>query len=353
MRDGGPLDQLRVRALPEAPPRWDRFLARVPDAEFAAGASWTTLASQHYPGARPLWAVVETAGGELLGGLPVFVQRRWGCVRLQSSFDGTVAGPQVAADLPGELQDRVFAALCRWLAGQVGGRTVLAVMTVASPDARRRLSALGQAESPPGRRLRLEPFQSAVVDCRPGPQRIAYEAWTKNRRNERNRGLRRGCTLHVEPDAAALADWYPIYLAQARGWAQSPVPLGFVQDLWRHERARVLLNTVRLEGRIVGGHFCVVSRNRRVPSLSGAEPSLLGTHFLNTLLYWQDILHACAMGLEAVDFGGCVGKDSLWEFKRRSGGEPQERLQLQIYSGIGGWLQAARGLRRRLRGADR
>lgn len=334
---------LRLRVEAAAPAEWDRFLERVPAAELSATALWTTLAARHYPGAWPLWLCVESPQGELLGGMPLLGQRRWGCTRLQSSFDGNVAGPQIAADLPADVQDRIFGELCRWLAAQIGGRTVLGVITVADSDARRRLNEFG-------RRNRWQPvsYQSAVLDCRPGVARIEAEVWTKNRRNERNRGLRRGCTLNCERDHAALQEWYRIYLAQALGWAQAPVPLGFLHDLLRGQSERVLLNTVRLGGRIVGGHYCLVSRGRLLPFLSGAEATLASTHFLNTLLYWQDILYACGAGLQAVDFGGCLGRDGLWDFKRRCGGQPEERLQLQMWSSAGRWLRLAAAARRRL-----
>lgn len=345
MTVGGVDPALRRRVLEGAPDGWDRFLQRVPAAELAAGSRWTELAARHYPHARPRWLVAETRDGDLLGGLPLLVQRRCGFTRLESSFDGAVTGPQIAADLPPELQDRVFSDLCLALASMVKGGTVLAAVTVADQEARRRLAGMPQR-----RGWALQAFRSAVVDCRPGPARIESEAWTKNRRNERNRGLRRGCTLQRENDSAALERWYPIYLRQAGQWAQAPVPLGFLVDFLREDPAKVVLNTVRLRGDIVGAHYCFISRNRLVPFLSGAVSSLQGTHFINTLLYWQDILYACEAGLDAVDFGGCVGRDSLWDFKRRCGGVPEERLQWQVRSLAGCCLVAAAAAIRIARG---
>jgi CelD/BcsL family acetyltransferase involved in cellulose biosynthesis len=336
---------LRVYTMDTAPAHWDRFLQRVPTSEFAAGSLWTELAARHYRNARPCWVVAERSHDGLVGGMPLLVKRRFGLRRLESSFDGTVAGPQIAADLPSATRDLVAQALMDGLNELVEGRTVLAAVTVADPDMLRMFCGMRTD----GRRS-LQSFQSAVVDCRPGLAHIESEAWTKNRRNERNRGLRRGCTLHCERDPAAVERWYPIYLALARRWAQAPVPMGFLTDLMSREPARVCLNSVKLKGRMLGGHFCLISRNRLLPFLSGAEDAYQKSHFVSTLLYWQAMLVACEAGLDAVDFGGCVGKDSLWDFKRRCGGVAEHRLQLQIRSRLGRSMQAAALIRRRLRG---
>jgi predicted N-acyltransferase len=182
-------------------------------------------------------------------------------------------------------------------------------------------------------------FESAVVDCRQGLAQVEAERWTNNRRNERNRGLKRGCTLHAEHDPAALAAWYPLYLAGAMRWDQAPVPLGFLQDLLRSAPDQTVFNCVRLAGELVAGHFCFVSRDRLVAWQGAVRTELASTHFLTTLLYWQDVVHACGQGLAAVDFGGCVGRDGLWDFKRRCGAEPEPRWQLLARSGPGRWLQ--------------
>jgi len=336
--------QLRVRVLDSAPAAWDQFLARVPDAELSADPVWTELAARHYPGGRALWLVAESPAGEMLGGLPALARRRWQLERLESSFDGTVAGPLVAADLPDALQEQVFASLCRALSAQLGGRTILAALTVATPTACRRAAATARRGP-----YQAVTYQSSVVDCRPGLEHIEARVWSNNRRNERNRGLKRGCTLHVERDPELMRAWYPLYLRQARQWLQAPVPEGLLADLLRHCRDGALVVTVRHEGRLVGGHFSLVSRDRLVPFLSATDPDFLRTHFLHTLLYWQDIVHACEQGLSAVDFGGCAGRDSLWDFKRRCGGQPEERVQLQAHSPIGLQLRQLGAWRRRRR----
>jgi len=337
---------VRIRRQLSPPPEWNALLARVPDAEIAAGTAWTELAARHYPGGQQRWFAAEI-DGELVGGLAAVARRLRGLVRLESSLDGMLAGPQVPADLPSAVQDGVFAALGEALAATVGGRTAIAAFTVASPAARRRAEALA------ARGWQLAAYEAAVVDCRDGLAHVERDLWTNNRRNERNRGLKRGCTLAAESTPAVIAEWYPLYLIQASRWAQAPVPLGFLQDLIRGDPQCAVLNTVRLAGRLVGGHFCLHSRDRLVAFQSAVCAELLNTHFLTTLLYWQDIVYACERGLAAVDFGGCVGRDSLWDFKRRCGAEPEARCQLQRRSALGRAVFGAASVVRRWRGVAR
>jgi predicted N-acyltransferase len=190
-------------------------------------------------------------------------------------------------------------------------------------------------------RWQRQDFASAVVDCRQGLDHIERDLWTNNRRNERNRGLKRGCTLHSEPTAEALAAWYPLYEAKAHQWAQAPVPQAFLADLLAEHPDRACFDHVRLDGQVVAGHVCFISRRRLVAWQGAVRPDLARTHFLTTLLYWRNLMTACERGLEAVDFGGNVGRDSLWDFKRRCGAVAEPRTQLLRLTAAGrahAWL---------------
>ncbi len=338
---------LLVAPQTSVPDGWDQLLQRVPDAEFATDPRWHQIAARHYPGGRAWWLTARSPGGELLGGLPLLARRRWRLDRLESSFDGTVAGPLVAADLAPARQDAVLAALCSALLGRLGGRTMLVAVTVAAPQACRSLADLA-GRGP----WQQAPFVSAVVDCTGGADAVASRAWSNNRRNERNRGLKRGCTVQAERGPGFLDDWYPLYARQASQWRQALVPRGFLLDVMAAFGDRVVINTVRLDGRLLGAHVCLVARRRLIPFLSAADPAFYATHFPHTLLYWQDIVHACDHGLQAVDFGGCAGRDTLWDFKRRCGGVPEARLQLQALSPLGRALRAATAWRHRGAEAD-
>jgi CelD/BcsL family acetyltransferase involved in cellulose biosynthesis len=158
--------------------------------------------------------------------------------------------------------------------------------------------------------------------------------------------LKRGCTLQAERDPQALAAWYPLYRQQAAAWAQAPLPLALLQALVVEPGDHGLFNTVRLDGEIIAGHVCFRSRGRLVAWQGAARPDLQRSHFPTTLVYWQGIREACARGLEAVDFGGSVGRDSLWDFKRRCGAEAESRWQLLARSTMGRLLDGVRARRR-------
>jgi len=329
-----PASRPRIRLHTTVPENWNDLLARCPQAEFSATSNWCDSVAAHYPGTSALYLTAEFEG-QSVGGLPALVRPHRGLVRLESSLEGTVAGPQIPVDIPDSLQADTFAALCGALVDRVGGRTIVAAVTLAPTG----LAAL-DATVPDTRWQRLD-YHTAVVDCQDGIEHIEHDLWTNNRRNERNRGLKRGCTLQAEYDRAAVAEWYPLYAAKSGEWAQAPVPLALLQDLLETHPDRCVLNTVRLEGSLIAGHFCFRSRGRLVAWQGAARADLQRSHFPTTLVYWQDLSFACEQGLAAVDFGGCVGRDSLWDFKRRCGARPEPRCQLLARSSLGRLLHTA------------
>lgn len=319
---------LAVSTVEKPPGGWSELQDANGGCEFTQSQLWTDLAASHYPAARPRYIVAEV-GGRLVGGLPLVARRRAGLVRLESSFDGTLGGPLLHPELEVRERHDVVRSLMGGVLDQLRGRTGLAVVTLAASE------APDLAEDPGVRRWRCERYESAIVDCREGLDHVDTALWTNNRRNERNRGLKRGCALRSSVDSGDIARWYPLYEAKARQWAQAPVPLGFLQQLTQEAPDRVCFDHVVHDGEIVAGHFCFVSRQRLVAWQGAARPDLARSHFLTTLLYWRNIETACERGLEGVDFGGCVGRDSLWEFKRRCGALPEERCQYLAVSDYG------------------
>lgn len=310
-----------VQVAANAPDGWDELCAADPSAQLTHSRAWNDLAATHYPAAHSVWLSVRD-GGRLVAGLVLLARARRGLVRLESSFEGTTGGPIVAADCEPAVQDELRRAVVVAAASRLRGRTGLVAMTLAG--AAREATAQGIA----GPRWRRDDYETAVVDCRGGLDQVGTELWTNNRRNERNRGLKRGATLHTGSDPDALAAWYPIYTRKAHQWAQAPVPLGFLQALLRACPDRVVFDHVRLAGEVVAGHLGYVSGGRLLAWQGAARPDLARSHFLTTLLYWRNVMTACERGLDAVDFGGSVGRDSLWDFKRRCGAEPEPRTQL-------------------------
>jgi hypothetical protein len=189
---------------------------------------------------------------------------------------------------------------------------------------------------------------TAVVDLAGGLAHVERYVLSNNRRNERNRGLKRGCTLHTSHDPADLAAWYPLYLEIAAGWAQAAVPLGFMQELVREQPRHAFFVHVRHDGGIIGGHFCVAWRDH-VHALYGASRDDRAKElFPATLLYWQDIVEACARGARWLDFGGYAGRSGLQRFKQLMGATEELRLQATRWHALWGPVAA---VRRRLRGA--
>lgn len=336
LSDGPPA--LATTVSGEPPAGYASLLASLPDGEFTASETWSRLAAAHHPATAPLWLAVSGDDGALLAAIPLLARRRRGLTRLESSLDGTVGGILVRPDLDEGRRRAAVAAAGRALAARIRGRTGLAALTLAGHGAASTAAQLADAGW-----LRQD-YDSAVVDCRGGLEHVEGVLWTNNRRNERNRGLKRGCLLHDAPDPDALAAWYPLYRAEAAAWAQAPAPLEFLLALVEQTPDRVVFSHVTLDGEVVAGHFGFVSRRRLVAWQGAIRHDLARTHFLTTLLYWQDMVGACARGLEAVDFGGCVGRDSLWDFKRRCGARPEPRIQLRrrsVFGRLHGCLAAA------------
>jgi len=327
----------------DIPAAWDALLAGAAEVQLAQERVWLDLAARHLPGARPR-VLLAHHEGEVVGGLAAIERRRRGLVRLESSLDGVPAGPVLRADLPHDLRTATFAALLRALAGLVGGRVLLAAQTLAGTVA---IAQADRLAAPP---WRLAAYAASVLDCREGLDHVERALWTNNRRNERNRGLKRGCVLAAETDPAAIDEWYPLYRSDARNWAQAPLPAAYLRAALGEAPDRFVLTTCRHQGRLIGGHVCFRSAGRLVAWQSGMAPEFHRTLFPTTLVYWQDAVLACAEGLAAVDYGGSLGRDSLAAFKRRCGTVPEARRELLAWSRPGRLARGAAGLLRRFRG---
>ena len=332
---------LVVEAAIAAPPGWDAWLETIAGAEPAASAWWTDAAARHFPSASALWLTARL-DGRLAGGLAAVGRRRHSWQRFESSVEGSPAGPVLDPALDATTGDAVFTALTTAYAARVRGRTVAAVLTLGSTSE----AAFG-ARLATGPAWRREEVPTAVVDLAAGLAHVEAHVLSNNRRNERNRGLKRGCTLHASSDAGDLAAWYPLYREVAQGWAQAPVPLSFMQDLARSRPDRAFLVQVRRGGEIIGGHFCV-HWGDRVSALYGASRRDIAKElFPATLLYWQDLVEGCARGAACLDFGGFGGQAGLRHFKRLMG--TSEELRAQYSCTQPAW-RALLAARRRWRG---
>jgi len=309
---GSAAARLVVTVEPAPPDGWAALLADDPEATFFHTPLWSDALVRHAGGVTPLWFVAREAG-RCLGGLSAVARRRGPLRLLQSHFDGTAGGPLVAPDLPEETRDAVAAALLAAWARAARRPDVAAASLILSTGADARW---GDRLARAGWRRRDLPY--AAIPLAGGPEAVAYGVLPKNRRNERNRALRRGCTAGVTDAAAVLAEYYPIYLAAARRWGVSPTPEALLRELLARGGGAAFLSWVRRDGRLIGGHVCF-RHGAEVVAWNGATLPEHAEVFPATLLVWTDIVEACRGGAQRLDLGGSGGVAGVARFKELLG----------------------------------
>ncbi|MCB1183438.1 GNAT family N-acetyltransferase, partial [bacterium] len=328
-----------VTAGAAEPDGWGDLLAACADADYSHTTHWQRCACAHQPGAAPLWLTARSAG-RLVGGLvAVGGPRRLagGLVRVQrldSSLDGTSGGPLVRDDLPATRRDAVFDALVAAFAGRRRGGWSAATFAL-NPGSEARFGArLAGA----GNWIRHD-SPTAMIPLAGGAEAVAKDCWNNTKRNERNRGLKRGAEVVVTRDPDLVAAYHPLHVAASAHWGLPPVPLGRLQDLLRDPDDRVFFTCVRLEGRVIGGHLCL-HHGERVFAWNGVtDPAFARSHFPGTLCFWGDVQEACRRGAAWLDIGASGGVHSLEGFKKYLGAEIRPR----------GWYVAESGPVRVLR----
>lgn len=330
---------LLVTEEPRPPAEWERLVAGAPGATFFHTRLWTETLARCVPGATPLWWTARR-GGDCLGGLVAVRRRRGPWSFLESHYAGTAGGPLVAGGLPPAEQDAVAAALLAAFAraGRRPGSLAASVAFAAAAGAR-----WGEVAARAGLRPRLVP--ALVLPLAGGLAAVEYGVLPKNRRNERNRALRRGCTHGVSDDPAVCAEYYPIYLAAASRWGERPVPLALLQGLLRDGGGAVFLSWVRREGRLIGAHLCF-HHGDEVVAWNGTTDPAHHDVFPATVLVWTDVVEACARGAARLDLGGSAGVGGVARFKELLGAAPENRLFCQWTAAPYGWWRRWREARR-------
>lgn len=336
---GGPAT-VRVERSARAPAGWDKLVAADGTDDYPHTAHWNEAAAAAMPGAAAAWLTLRD-GDRLVAGL-VAIERgagRWPLARrrLDSSCEGTSCGPLVAADLPGPRQEDLVRALLTAYV-QLRPGPLGAVTLALGPERERRWGPL--LAGAPGWRRHDSP--TAVIDLEGGADVVSAQRLSMVKRNERNRGLRRGATVEATTDPAALAAYYPIYVAAAAQWGVAPTPLPFLQALLADPAGRVFFTCARVDGRVVGGHLNLHLKDRVFAWNGVTDPSVARTHFPATLCFWGDIVEACRRGARWLDVGASGGIASLDGFKRYFGAESCAR---GYYVCEGPALQAARAAR--------
>ncbi|MFO7654724.1 MAG: GNAT family N-acetyltransferase [Candidatus Krumholzibacteriia bacterium] len=316
------------------PAGWDD-LATVAAADFFATGLFVTALAEHLPGAQPLFLALRQ-GDRLVAGLPAIRRARRGLGRWHSLPDGTTGGPLVAPDLPSDLAERAVSLLTAEFRARLGGREITATMSLsAESDAcwRPLLARAGWE------RISIP---TSVIPLDGGLAHVESQVLPKNRRNERNRGLRRGARLATTTDPQAAADFHAIYRAAAAGWDVEPTPLPLVQRLLRDGAGRVFLCTAHHEGELLGAHLNLQHGRRVTAWLGATRQEHARTLFPATLLVWQGLVECAARHVDRFDLGGSAGRAQLAEFKRLLGARTEER---GLYRRDVAWAAALRRFR--------
>lgn len=305
----------------EPPAAWEELLAADPDAGYSHSAHWTRCAAAHFTAARGIWLTVRL-GGRLVGGLAALLRTpsRPAVARLESSLDGTAGGALVAVDLERKRQEEVFRILLAALHG-LRPRWPSIVTVTLDPAHEARFGHLLVGD----RRWRRQNLPTAVINLTGGPDEVAASRLAANKRNERNRGLRRGAVVSATRDPALLAAYYTLYERAAAHWGHRPTPLALLQDLLADPQERVFFTCVRLDDRVIGGHLNLHLGDVVLAWSGVSDPAYARSHFPATLCVWGDIVEACRRGAHRLDMGASNSLSSLEGFKRYFGAEKQLR----------------------------
>jgi hypothetical protein len=231
-----------------------------------------------------------------------------------SHFEGTQGGPLVADDLSVTQQDALFSDLVAKYAALRRGFDLKATLTLGANREKRFGHLLTRAV------WRRQEIPTAILPLTGGLKQVEMHVLKKNRRNERNRSLKRGCSYEVTSEPADLEAYYPIYLAAARGWNVIPTPLDLLRQLLVETGSHVFLTVVRFRKQIIGGHLNFHWADR-VTAWNGATLPEHDDKFPATLLIWADLEEACRRGARWLDLGGSGDRTKLANFKRLLGAE--------------------------------
>ena len=309
-----------------APADWYTLLQADPAADYPHTSHWHDSVCAHRPGSRQLWWTVRQ-GGRLVAGQgavlsPSFrrIARLLPLHRLDSSVEGTSGGPLLHPDLPDGIQDQLFNRLTTdFLAHRPSGLASAAVALNPLSEAR-----FGHLLTADQGWLRHD-SPTAMVSLEGGLEVVEKQRMVMNKRNERNRGLRRGAEVFATRDADLLAAYYLIYAQASAHWGVTPTSQGLLQDLLQDPQDQVFLTCVRQEGQVIGGHLCLHQGDRIFAWNGVTDPAFARTHFPATLCFWGDLTEACRRGAKWLDFGASGGINSLSGFKKYFGAELMER----------------------------
>lgn len=343
---------LEVSAQP--PGDWDALQLKDPLSEFSQTLHWAKAVGDHVPGAGVLWLTVRRSG-ELVAGLNTVVTRSTRSAlgltlsfpHWDSNFEGTSGGPVIDPELAPAQQDLVFAMLVDRLAGLRRG-PFGSCSLVLGPDHEKRYGPLMAGRRGWARQDTL----TAAVSLEGGLEKVEKTRVVNNKRNERNRGLKRGVEFFSTNDADLVEQYYGIYEQAAVHWGVPPNPLGLLKALLADPRGGAFFTCVRHEGRVIGGHFNIHHGDRVLVWNGVTDPEFAREYFPATVCFWGDLVESCRRGAAWLDLGGSAGVNSLMGFKKYFGAELQVRGLYFNDAPVLRFLKKGREIRKRVLGSS-
>jgi CelD/BcsL family acetyltransferase involved in cellulose biosynthesis len=321
------------------PAAWRDLLAAAASPGFTHRGIWTRALADRLPGRSGLW-LIASAGDRAVAGLSLLETRRGPFRIVEGHYDGTCGAPLVADGLDAAAAEAAVAALLAEFDALTRRPAVLTTALHLPPtwdrDLQPRLTRLGFAR---------EAVSVAVMPLSQGLDHVEYHLLKKNRRNERNKALRRGCVLGVTDDPAVLDEFYPVYQAAARRWGAAPVARGLLEDLLDGGGGEVFCTTVRFEGGLLGAHYNYVDGDTVIAWLAATVPERSKEFFPSTLLVWADLEEACRRGAAWLDLGAHGGQSGVANFKKLLGAEEIVRGSYVRHSAGGRLWRRLRRLR--------
>jgi hypothetical protein len=261
-----------------------------------------------------------------------------------SNFEGTSGGPLIAPELEAVEMDRVFLMLVDGLArlrcGPMGSCSL-----VLGPRQEKRFGPLMARR----RGWTRQDTLTAAIPLQGGLDEVEKNRLVNNKRNERNRGMRRGVEFLCTTDSDLLEQYHRIYEQAARHWGVPPHPLGLLKALLADPRSGTFFTCARLEGKVIGGHFNLHHGDRVLVWNGVTDPAYAREYFPATVCFWGDLVESCRRGAAWLDMGGSAGVDSLSGFKKYFGADLQLRGLYFHDAPLLGLLKRGRGFWHRMK----
>lgn len=301
-----------------APDYWEQ-MAIESNAHYFQGTAWSSLVAKNYHNCNPLW-ITAFISGKPVGGLVAVSKKIIVFKLITSNFDGTLGGPFCITSLPDASKTTVLESLISEYLEISSNFNVIESAIYTNVE----MSAENQAMMA-NSGFEQQKYSGAIMPLQSGYENIEMNLVPKNRRNERNRSLKRGCVAGVTSDPEIIEEYYPVYLESASSWGVTPVPKQFMKQLLGQSDGSVFMTYVRHEEKFVGGHLNFHG-DGIVTAWNGATDKDDKSIYPASVLIFKDIEEACNRGCKVLDLGAHGGVKGVSNFKKMFGAESDSRL---------------------------